>query len=307
MSKIIPYKGNEPYIFISYSHRDKGEVCSVLERMQRDGYRIWFDEGIDPGTEWDEVIAAHVEECGYFLAFISENYLASDNCKDELNYARDLSKKRLLVYLEDVKLPGGMAMRMNRLQSIYKSKYSDERDFYKTLYAAEDILSFASLEGLATKPVEEEPEEQSLPELQLKPDPQPEPVTVFEKEPIAPILIYAKDSWEFLSDDEEDGFVIDGADNCVDSNIVIPDLHQGKPVTGIDEHAFWNCKELISVTIPDTVTRIGGFAFEGCIKLNTICFSGTVEEWRSVRKEKGWNKGVPKKLSVMCSDGVCSK
>ena len=87
MGNIIPYKGNEPYIFISYAHKDGVAVRAVLERMQRDGYRVWFDEGIDPGTEWDEVIASHVETCGYFLAFVSENYLASENCKDELNYA----------------------------------------------------------------------------------------------------------------------------------------------------------------------------------------------------------------------------
>ena len=64
MRKIIPYKGEEPYIFISYSHRDTAEVYAILERMQKDGYRIWFDEGIDPGSEWDDVIAAHVKECG---------------------------------------------------------------------------------------------------------------------------------------------------------------------------------------------------------------------------------------------------
>ncbi|MBE6568535.1 MAG: TIR domain-containing protein, partial [Ruminococcaceae bacterium] len=80
--------------------------------------------------------------CGYFIAFISPNYLDSENCKDELNYARDLNKKRLLVYLEDVALPAGMAMRMNRLQSIYKSRYANEADFYEKLYAAEGIKAF---------------------------------------------------------------------------------------------------------------------------------------------------------------------
>ena len=43
--------------------------------------------------------------------------MKSDNCKDELNFARDLQKERLLVYLENVKLPLGMAMRLNRLQA----------------------------------------------------------------------------------------------------------------------------------------------------------------------------------------------
>ncbi len=140
--RITPYKGDQPFIFISYAHKDAKLVLPVLARMQADGYRIWMDEGIDPGTEWDEFIAEKLNECSYFIAFLSENYLASSNCKDELNFARDLEKQRLLVYLEDVKLPLGMAMRLNRLQSIFKHRYSDEESFYEKLYHAEGIDVF---------------------------------------------------------------------------------------------------------------------------------------------------------------------
>ena len=299
MQKIIPYKGNEPYIFISYAHRDGVEVRSVLERMQRDGYRVWFDEGIDPGTEWDEVIASHVEACEYFIAFISENYLASDNCKDELNYARDLSKKRLLVFLQDVKLPGGMAMRLNRLQSIYKNRYENDADFYATLYAAEGLSSFASAEGLSTEMVEEETRPQPIPVLV--------PEIVFAEESSAQAPLKAEEVWEFFLDDEGGGFAVDGADNCADTDIEIPASYQVMPVTGIDGHAFWNCTELISVTVPDTVTSIGNFAFEGCVKLSTLRFGGTTHEWRCVKKGKGWNKGTPKKLKVICAGGIFAK
>jgi len=114
MERAIPYRGDAPYIFISYAHRDSENVLPIITTMQNSGFRIWFDEGIDPGTEWDNVIAAQIEKCNYFLAFVSQNYLASENCKDELNFARDLGKHRLLVYLEDVALPSGMAMRIWR-------------------------------------------------------------------------------------------------------------------------------------------------------------------------------------------------
>jgi len=150
MEKLYSYRGKEPYIFISYAHRDSGAVYPILADMQKDGYRVWFDEGIDPGTEWDETIANSIQNCGYFIAFVSKNYLASYNCKDELNYARDLDKKRLIVYLEEVTLPAGMAMRMNRIQSIFKYKYTDEADFYKTLYQTDGITAFTS--GAAGSP-----------------------------------------------------------------------------------------------------------------------------------------------------------
>lgn len=134
-----PYAGEETYLFVSYAHRNREEVLPVIARMQRDGYRVWYDEGIDPGTEWDENIAVHVEKCTVFLAFLSAEYLASDNCRDELNYARDLKKARLLIYLQNVELPSGMAMRLNRLQAIHKYTYTEEEDFFEKLYSAPEL------------------------------------------------------------------------------------------------------------------------------------------------------------------------
>ena len=134
-----PYKGDENYIFISYSHRDIDEVLAFIETLQENGYNVWYDEGIDPGTEWDENIAKHIRECAYFISFITENYIQSQNCRDELTYARDLNKERLLIYGEDVELPEGMKMRMNRLQAIFKYKYTDSLEFYTKVFETEGL------------------------------------------------------------------------------------------------------------------------------------------------------------------------
>ena len=129
-----PYKGDENYIFISYSHRNIKEVLEFIETLQENEYNVWYDEGIDPGTEWDENIAKHIRECAYFISFITEDYIQSQNCRDELTYARDLNKERLLIYGEDVELPEGMKMRMNRLQAIFKYKYNDALEFYTKVF-----------------------------------------------------------------------------------------------------------------------------------------------------------------------------
>lgn len=134
-----PYKGSEPYIFISYAHRDFDRVEGLIRRLTEQHYRVWYDEGIDPGTEWDENIASHVLGCHFFIAMMSSNYLQSENCKDELNFARENNKNRILVYLEDVALPAGMAMRLNRIQSIYQCRYDDPDEFYEKLYSAPEI------------------------------------------------------------------------------------------------------------------------------------------------------------------------
>ena len=67
---IIPYSGELPFIFISYSHEDMEEAMSVIEKLEEDNYRVWYDAGINPGTEWDEIVASHVENCGYFIALL---------------------------------------------------------------------------------------------------------------------------------------------------------------------------------------------------------------------------------------------
>lgn len=134
-----PYSGDKAYIFISYCHKDTAEVLPIIQYLLRNGYRVWYDEGIDPGTEWDRNIAEHIVNCGYFIAFITSNYLKSSNCKDELSFARDLEKKRFLVYLEQVDLPDEMKMRLARIQNIHKYTYTNDESFFQKLETAKDL------------------------------------------------------------------------------------------------------------------------------------------------------------------------
>ncbi len=135
-----PYRGAQPYLFASYAHKDIGTVMPIIERMQRDGFRIWYDEGIDPGTEWADNIADHIDGCAFFVSFLSEDYLVSTNCRDELDYARSREKQRLLVYLAPLTLPKGMEMRTARLRNIHKYRYASEDAFFEQLYLAQGIL-----------------------------------------------------------------------------------------------------------------------------------------------------------------------
>jgi len=48
-------------------------------------------------------------------------------------------------------------------------------------------------------------------------------------------------------------------------------------VTIIHNGAFFGCKSLVRVTIPDTVTRIEGLAFSGCVSLRFIRLSTNLE------------------------------
>ena len=55
-------------------------------------------------------------------------------------------------------------------------------------------------------------------------------------------------------------------------------LHNGKyyAVTGIGNNAFKNCRHLVSVVIPKTVTLIGDNAFQGCANLVSISIPNSI-------------------------------
>ena len=136
---LAPYQGDEPYIFLSYSHRNADSAAEVIRYLKAAGFRVWYDEGVIPATQWDENIARAIENCGYMMALISEAYLASSNCLDELNYARDWNKPMLLIYLEDVSLPSGLAMRLGRLLAIHRYRYDNPASFYSKVVRSKGI------------------------------------------------------------------------------------------------------------------------------------------------------------------------
>ena len=40
MNRPIAYEGKEPFIFISYSHKDSDRVVPIIEGLQQRGFRV---------------------------------------------------------------------------------------------------------------------------------------------------------------------------------------------------------------------------------------------------------------------------
>lgn len=76
-------------------------------------------------------------------------------------------------------------------------------------------------------------------------------------------------------------FVSRDIDNPYSGSITIPAyvIHEGYkyPVTAIGQEAFYECENLVSVTIPNSVTSIGLAAFASCTRLKSVTLSNSLK------------------------------
>lgn len=85
--RIPAYEGREPYLFVSYAHLNSEQVMPVIESLFADKYRVWYDEGIAPGSEWPKNIEDHLRAAAAVLVFVSQASLSSPNCENEVAHA----------------------------------------------------------------------------------------------------------------------------------------------------------------------------------------------------------------------------
>lgn len=98
------------------------------------------------------------------------------------------------------------------------------------------------------------------------------------------------------------GFVLDPSVGI--TSAVVPDGVTRIGDTNEAPFAYYDI--LTSITIPASVTSIGGYAFYECTGLTTITFKGTVAQWNAITFEgNDWNYNVPATI-VTCSDGTVS-
>ena len=82
-------------------------------------------------------------------------------------------------------------------------------------------------------------------------------------------------------------YAITDADANISGDVTIPSRYNGKPVTRIGSHAFANCRNLTSITIPDSVTTIELYAFLNCTSLTSITFEDTTT-WYITKNYYDW-------------------
>ncbi len=307
-----PYEGSEKYIFISYAHEDIDRVAPVLEKLNEAGFRIWYDEGIEWGTEWPEEIAKHISGCCVCMPFHSKKSAISQNCRNEINYALKLNKTILSVYLEDVKLSKGMDMQLSSFQSTFPYQYDGMSEFYERLIRSEVIRECRG-SGRATDTAQRViPETQSKRKnearatvLKLLGEWGDNAVSLYE-ESTQTLYIKGKGAmWWYAPDGNAalhfksfirkdrpwDGYSVktvsisEGIEDIgvgAFCNMTLEGVSIPNSVTMIARRAFAHCRFLKAVTVPENVEIIAEDAFEGCTSLKEIRFLGTASQWNDL-------------------------
>ena len=123
------YQGDEPYIFVSYSHKDASAVFPELTRLKGQGFNIWYDEGIEAGTEWREEIGKAILNARVFLYFVSQEGVQSANCRKEVGLADKQQTPTIAIHLEYTELPAGLDLTLSDHQAILK--YETPKEEYQ--------------------------------------------------------------------------------------------------------------------------------------------------------------------------------
>ena len=105
--KYLKLKGNTRKLFISHSSNDKVIVNVFIKEILKIGCGFKDSDifcTLDPtvirtGDDFREKIVENMKECDFILLFISENYIKSEICQNEMGAAWALENKRVLPFV----------------------------------------------------------------------------------------------------------------------------------------------------------------------------------------------------------------
>ena len=232
LGDLISYEGDEPYLFVSYSHVDTDEVYSFLKHLEREKFRIWYDDTMEIGEDFREELRTKIEGCSAMLLFISPASMRSKYCGMEIITAFKNNKKIYPVYLDETaEIPAALKMILENIQHVKGySKGSVEKYVQKLI------------SGLPTEAM------RSL-------------------EVVEGVLTHCKDGSEQISIPAGVREIGAGAfKNCEK----LCEVRLGDEVSTIRREAFRGCKSLEKIHLPEGVTFVGESTFRDCISLTEL-------------------------------------
>jgi len=108
---------------------------------------------------------------------------------------------------------------------------------------------------------------------------------------------------EFELNEDKSAYTLIGQGSFDGYDLVIPDVYNNLPVTAIGDRAFTNCKNIISVTIPETITEISGSPFYGCSKIMEVYNLSSLDVSSNFVYAKAINNSLDEESIIKNVDG----
>lgn len=227
-----PYEGTEPYIFISYSHYNSNEVYRILNRLNREKFRVWFDDTMEIGKDFRDELRIKIENCSAFIIFISNASMKSKYCGMEIITAFKNNKRIYPIYVEDnVEIPPALSMMLENLQHVKGVSTENEEKYVSKMITSLPIETMRSL--------------------------------VMKEN----VLIKCKDGSRLINIPDNVNIIDQFAfKNC--EKLAVVNISESVEI--IRDEAFRGCKGIENVVLPSKVKHLGSSAFRDCISLHTL-------------------------------------
>lgn len=136
IERVPIYDGDEPYVFVSYAHKDAEKVYGLIRLLQDKGLRVWCDCGIECKSEFAAYIEDRIEKARAFILMLSPAATCSQWVRRELSYA--INKHDNLcnvgngsfiptgVQISPTELLNGMKLQLHPYNQIMQYTMSDE-------------------------------------------------------------------------------------------------------------------------------------------------------------------------------------
>jgi Tol biopolymer transport system component len=107
-------------------------VLSEIRALHEAGINVWFDEGMHAGSEWPEELANAISGCECLLYFVTPASVATRNCRDEIQFARECDKRIVVVHLKETVMPPALSLSLGSTHAL-KHYDLDEATYRKRL------------------------------------------------------------------------------------------------------------------------------------------------------------------------------
>lgn len=97
---IKSFKGDGKFVYVCYSLEDSEVVFPLLVKLEKNRYRIRYDECNQEEVKVDALRKHNIKNCEVFLAFLSQKALLSPYVLNQLEMAQALESNVFLVYID---------------------------------------------------------------------------------------------------------------------------------------------------------------------------------------------------------------